>query len=111
MGILADGRILFTGGNKPDNFTLSKKAFLVTPATYSPNDVKYPQSSGINALWDKNAQAISLSKEISGATLYNQSGQAVHVFGRGHFFPVEGLASSLYFLKIENGPTLKIFRP
>lgn len=108
MEVLSDGRILFTGGNKPDNFTLSNKAFIVTPATYSPSAIFYPKTSGISAIWDIQNQAISLSQDISGATLYNLSGQAVRTFGRGHFFPVEGLPSSLYFLKIGNGKTLKI---
>lgn len=111
MEVLSDGRILFTGGNKPDNFTMSNKAFIVTPATYSPNDVTYPQTSGIKALWDTNGQAISLSQEISGATLYDLRGKVVRTFGRGHFFPVEGLASSLYLLQLKNGQTLKIVKP
>jgi hypothetical protein len=110
MEVLSDGRILFTGGNKPDNFTLSNKAFIVTPATYSPSVVSYPKTAEISAIWDNQGQAISLSQEISGATLYNLSGQAVRTFGRGHFFPVEGMPSSLYFLKIRNGKTLKIVK-
>ena len=110
MEVLSDGRILFTGGNKPDNFTLSNKAFIVTPATYGPNALAYPKASAINALWDSQGQAISLSQEISGATLYDRSGQVVRHFGRGHYFPVESLTSSLYLLKIDNGQTLKILK-
>jgi len=110
MEVLTDGRILFTGGNKPDNFTLSNKAFIVTPATYDPNAISYPKTTGIKAIWDIQGQAISLSQDVSGATLYNMSGQVVRHFGRGHFFPVESLTSSLSFLKINNGQTIKIIK-
>ncbi len=37
LSVLPDGRILFTGGNKFDNFTLSNKTFIVTP--------EFPQSN------------------------------------------------------------------
>lgn len=108
MEVLSDGRILFTGGNKPDNFLLSNKAFIVTPATYDPNALAYPKASAIQAIWDSQSQGISLSQEVSGAVLYNLQGAIVQQFGRGHFFTVENLPSSLYFLKIKNGETLKI---
>jgi ribosomal protein L24E len=110
MEVLSDGRILFTGGNKPDNFTLSNKAFIVTPATYGPNALAYPKPNRITAIWDKQAQAISVSQDISEATLYNMQGQIVQRFSRGHFFPVEDLPSNLYFLKINNGETIKILK-
>ena len=110
MEILSDGRILFTGGNKPDNFTLSNKAFIITPATYVPTSLAYPKASELHGLWDNLGQGISLSQDVSGATLYNLKGQVIHTFGRGHFFPVEGLPSGLYLLKVNSGQTLKILK-
>ena len=58
LSMLSDGRILFTGGVKFDNFNLSNKAFIVTPETYSTNyEIDCEKPFAIHKYYDKTASS------------------------------------------------------
>jgi len=78
LSMLTDGRSLFTGGNKFDNFTLSSKAFIITPAGYLEIVIENPQKDKIVAVrWDNASQVFLFNRLNESATLYSITGKAL----------------------------------
>ena len=99
--MLSDGRILFTGGNKPDNFTLSAKTFIITPARYIETNLNNPIIKSISARWDNQAQAFLFSNEVAGATLFSIAGKALYKTERCQFMTTRSLNAGIYIIKVK----------
>ena len=116
LSMLSDGRILFTGGNKSDNFTLSAKAFIITPARYLETAVTNPLLKSVNARWSNQDQSFLFNQEISSATLYNLTGKALLTVNNGDKLTANSLAKGIYIIKVKalnsaESIGLKVIRP
>ena len=101
LSMLEDGRILFTGGNKFDNFTLSGKAFIITPAIYLETVVNNPMIISLNVRWDNHNQSFLFNQVIESATLYNLTGKALITVNNNDKLTANSLAKGIYILKVK----------
>ena len=116
LSMLDDGRILFTGGNKFDNFTLSAKAFIITPAIYLETALNNPLIKSVNVRWSNQDQSFSFNQEISNATLYKLTGKALLSVNNSNKLSVNSLAKGIYIIKVKalnsaESIGLKVIRP
>ncbi len=116
LSMLSDGRILFTGGNKSDNFTLSAKAFIITPAIYLETAVNNPLLKSVNVRWSNQDQSFLFNQEISRATLYNLTGKALLTVNNSNKLSANSLAKGIYIVKVKalnsaESIGLKVIRP
>jgi len=116
LTMLPEGRILFTGGNKFDNFTLSNKAFIITPAQYMETGLNSPQTvTTISARWDKSAQAYLFNEKMTSATLYNIAGKALYKAENCSQLSVPSLSTGIYIIKVKRMNAeiqgLKVIKP
>ena len=116
LSILDDGRILFTGGNKFDNFTLSAKAFIITPARYVETGLQKSYVNSVSAHWDMQALAFLLNQEVASATLFNLTGKTVFKTTNSRQIRVNSLASGIYIIRIKllnsnEIQSLKVIKP
>jgi len=116
LSMLQDGRILFTGGNKFDNFTLSAKAFIISPARYVETGLKNSSVNSVSAHWDAQAQAFLLNQEVASATLFNLTGRTILKTENSRLIRTNSLASGIYIIRIrllysKEIQSLKVFKP
>ncbi len=116
LSMLSDGRILFTGGNKYDNFSLSNSAFIVTPATYVETGLNTISSSKISAFWNQSAGAFLLSEKVAEATLIDLTGKTLCNVKNSVQVSGLNLRSGVYILTIKSQRTnetinIKIIKP
>jgi hypothetical protein len=102
LSMFDDGRILFTGGNKFDNFTLSDKAFIITPARFLETGNNSPQAiKTISTRWDISTQTFFFNEEIASATLSNITGKVLYKSGKCSQLSFPSLSSGIYLIKVE----------
>jgi hypothetical protein len=116
LSMLSDGRILFTGGNKPDNFTLSPRAFIITPATYTQTGTFSPSEVKLNAYWDNQKQRFLFNEVIESATLYSIAGKALFESQKSRQLLTNSLSSGVYIVKVKRllsneMLTIKVLKP
>jgi hypothetical protein len=116
LSMLSDGRILFTGGNKPDNFTLSPRAFIITPATYTQTGTFTPDEVKLNAYWDNQKQRFMFNEVVESATLYSVAGKALFETQKSRQLLTNSLQSGVYIVKVKRlfsneTMTIKVLKP
>ena len=116
LTMLNNGSILFTGGNKPDNFVLSPRAFIITPATFLETSVNNTHINNITVRWDQSSQAFLFSEEVSDANLYNITGSEIMNSGRTNILSASSIPSGVYFIRInrsnpETSRFIKVIKP
>jgi hypothetical protein len=114
--MLNNGSVLFTGGNKPDNFTLSSRAFIITPATFVETNFNNTRINNITVRWDQSSQAFLFSEEVSDAILYNITGSELINSGRTNLLSASSIPSGVYFIRTNrNNPEasrfIKVIKP
>lgn len=114
--LLDNGKILFSGGNKPDNFTLSAQSFLITPATYLETGIDNPKVSEITAYWDHSSQTFRLNKSVNSAELFAINGELIKREYNTQNIGNQLLTKGIYLLRIKNTDTglneiMKVYIP
>ena len=116
VSMLDDGRILFSGGNKFDNFNLANKVCIITPARYIETGLKTPSINSISARWDNNSKAFIFNNEVASATLFSITGKAICKTERSNRLSANDLNSGIYIVKVKllnsnQSQSLKVIKP
>ena len=99
LSMLDDGRILFTGGNKFDNFTLSSSAFIIKPATYIETGIdNTQQTQPLKVRWDKQSQTLLFDEETN-ASLVNLNGKVLYKMEKSNKLYAPSLPAGLYIIQ------------
>ena len=101
VSMLEDGRILCSGGNKFDNFTLSPKACIITPARYLETSVNNPLLKSVNARWSNQDQSFLFNQVIESATMYNLTGKTLITVNYSDKLSANSLAKGIYIIKVK----------
>jgi len=114
--MLGNGQILFTGGMITDNFVLSSRTFIITPATYLETNLNNPKTNNVTVRWDHSTQAFLFSGEVSEATLYNVNGTELIKSGKTSQLSAASIPAGVYFIRINKNNSggsqiLKIIKP
>lgn len=100
VSMLDNGNILFTAGNKFDNFTLANNAFILTPATYVETSTTNINKNEITARWNKQANAFTLSVQAKEIRLYDINGQLIAQTSNSNTISSTAQAPGVYLLKV-----------
>lgn len=114
--MLDNGQILFTGGMITDNFALSARAFIITPATYEETNLNNPKTNNVTVRWDHSSQAFLFSEEVTNAILYNVTGTELIKSGKTSLLSAASIPAGVYFIRTNNNNSggsqiLKVIKP
>lgn len=115
LTMLDNGRILFTGGMKPNNFTVSAQAFIIQPATYSTSKLTSANATTLKAYWNAQNNNFALNETVKSATLYDLHGRLLHTTYNSRFIEGSSTQTGIYFIRAEGATgthsLLKVLRP
>ena len=114
--MLDNGQILFIGGMISDNFALSARAFIITPATYVETNLNNHKTNNVTVRWDHSTQAFLFSEEVTNASLYNVTGTELIKTGKTNLLSAASIPAGVYFIRtngIKSGGSqiLKVIKP
>jgi len=102
ISMLDDGRILFIGGMKPDNFRLSDKAFIVSIPTYTDTGLDENNiNDTIRAYWNSLQDAFILSSLVEKATLYDLNGKTILEKNNTNSVQFNSQSAGVYIIRVQ----------
>lgn len=114
--MLDNGQILFTGGMITDNFALSSRAFIISPATYVETNLSNPKTNNVTVRYDLSTQAFLFSEEVTNAILYNVAGTELIKSGKTSLLSAASIPAGVYFIRTNRinsvgSQILKVIKP